>query len=143
MDTRLQTLATLFTALADPTRLRILRLLANGEVCVCRIHETLAVPQPKASRHLAYLRRAGLVDTRREGLWVHYRLAQPDDPAVASVLSTAIHALGHAPTTARDQERLTKKLGLRANAANALPVISCCGTVARLGRSPIADAVRR
>ena len=65
---------TLFKALADATRLRILGLLLTGEVCVCHIHESLKIPQPKASRHLAYLRRAGLVETRREGLWVHYRL---------------------------------------------------------------------
>ena len=66
---------TLFKALADATRLRILGLLLTGEVCVCDIHESLKIPQPKASRHLAYLRKAGLVDTRREGLWMHYRLA--------------------------------------------------------------------
>ena len=65
---------TLFKALADATRLRILGLLLTGEVCVCHIHESLKIPQPKASRHLAYLRRAGLVETRRDGLWIHYRL---------------------------------------------------------------------
>src|SRR5712692_8448887 len=54
----------LFKALADATRLRILGLLLTGEVCVCHIHESLKIPQPKASRHLAYLRRAGLVETR-------------------------------------------------------------------------------
>ena len=69
-------------ALGDPTRLRILSLLVGGEVCVCHIHEALRVPQPKASRHLAYLRRANLVEARKDGLWVHYRLANVDDAGV-------------------------------------------------------------
>jgi ArsR family transcriptional regulator, arsenate/arsenite/antimonite-responsive transcriptional repressor len=64
-----------FRALADPTRLRILQLLSQGELCVCDIVDGLDVPQPKASRHLAYLRRAGLVLARKEGLWSYYRLA--------------------------------------------------------------------
>ena len=64
-----------FKALADTPRLRILGLLLTGEACVCHIHESLRISQPKASRHLAYLRRSGLVDTRKEGLWVLYRLA--------------------------------------------------------------------
>src|SRR6476660_4898992 len=75
----------LFQALGDATRLRILGLLLTGEVCVCDIHETLKIPQPKASRHLAYLRRAGLVSTRREGLWVHYRLTEPPDIHAARI----------------------------------------------------------
>ena len=61
-----------YKALADRTRLRILALLMDGEVCVCDIHDTLRLPQPTASRHLAYLRRAGLVEARREGTWMHY-----------------------------------------------------------------------
>ena len=74
MDARLHTMERLFQALGDTTRLRILGLLLTGEVCVCHIHESLKVSQPKASRHLAYLRRAGLVETRKEGLWVYYRI---------------------------------------------------------------------
>ncbi len=73
MPKHLEDMEVLFKALADATRLRILGLLLTGEVCVCHIHESLKIPQPKASRHLAYLRRAGLVETRREGLWGHYR----------------------------------------------------------------------
>ena len=88
-------LETLFQALGDATRLRILGLLLTGEVCVCDIHETLKIPQPKASRHLAYLRRSGLVDTRREGLWIHYRLAQLADPIVNAIASAVQHALTH------------------------------------------------
>ena len=76
MTKQLDELEGLFKALGDATRLRILGLLLNGEVCVCHIHESLKVSQPKASRHLAYLREAGLVETRREGVWIHYRLAE-------------------------------------------------------------------
>jgi ArsR family transcriptional regulator len=108
MTTQPAALAKLFQALADPTRLRILGLLLNGEVCVCHIHETLKIPQPKASRHLAYLRRAGLVDGRREGLWVHYRLAETADPIAATVRQAVIHALGHLETIRRDGARLQK-----------------------------------
>src|SRR6476660_2095251 len=67
MARHIEQMEDLFKALADKTRLRILGLLLTGEVCVCDIHESLKIPQPKTSRHLAYLRRAGLVDTRREG----------------------------------------------------------------------------
>ena len=67
----------LFKAFADPVRLRLLNLLADGEVCVCHLHEALDLPQSTVSRHLAYLRKRGLVVGRKEGLWVHYRLARP------------------------------------------------------------------
>jgi ArsR family transcriptional regulator, arsenate/arsenite/antimonite-responsive transcriptional repressor len=67
----------LFKAFADPVRLRLLNLLAGGEVCVCHLHESLDLPQSTVSRHLAYLRKRGLVVGRKEGLWVHYRLAKP------------------------------------------------------------------
>jgi ArsR family transcriptional regulator len=101
----------LFKALGDATRLRILGLLLTGEVCVCDIHETLKIPQPRASRHLAYLRRAGLVDTRREGLWVHYRLADPSDAVVAAVGDAVRHALTHVDVVQRDAHRLQKRTG--------------------------------
>ncbi|SRR5713101_4462189 len=114
-STRIATLEQLFRALADDTRLRILALLASGEVCVCHIHEALGIPQPTASRHLAYLRRTELVNTRREGLWVHYRLAVPADPKLASVLRAAIDAVGAAPGIGADRKRLSglKKIPLR------------------------------
>ena len=67
----------LFKAFADPVRLRLLNLLSDGEVCVCYLHEALDLPQSTVSRHLAYLRKRGLVVGRKEGLWVHYRLAKP------------------------------------------------------------------
>jgi ArsR family transcriptional regulator len=67
----------LFKAFADPVRLRLLNLLVDGEVCVCHLHGALDLPQSTVSRHLAYLRKRGLVVGRKEGLWVHYRLAKP------------------------------------------------------------------
>src|SRR5687767_12254128 len=94
-DRQLDALEALFKALADRTRLRILGLLAAGEVCVCDIHESLGLPQPTTSRHLAYLRRAGLVTTRKEGLWVHYRLVQATDPVMEQVVESVRHAVGH------------------------------------------------
>ena len=66
-----------FAALADETRLRILNLLNEGELCVCDLIRILKEPQSKVSRHLAYLRRSGLVEGRKEGLWMHYRLSKP------------------------------------------------------------------
>src|SRR4030081_1943353 len=85
----------LFKALADATRLRILGLLLTGEVCVCDIHESLKIQQSKASRHLAYLRRSGLVETRRDGLWIHYRLGRLADPVLAAIGDAVRHALTH------------------------------------------------
>src|SRR2546429_9259347 len=76
----------LFKTLADPTRLRLLNLLACGETCVCELTDTLRVVQPKISRHLRHLKRAGLVETRRNGKWVHYRWATQGDPLVRHVL---------------------------------------------------------
>lgn len=102
----LEALTTVYAALADPTRLRILSLLGDGEICVCHIHASLDVPQPTASRHLAYLRKSGLVEARREGIWMHYKLAPIDDPVVASVVKAALHALTHAAISAKDERRL-------------------------------------
>ena len=114
---KLASLETVFKALADQTRLRILALLAGGEVCVCDIHETLGISQPKASRHLAYLRRAGLVADRKAGLWVHYRLAEPGDPVVETILAGALHCLGHVPGVKTVEPAAPRKR---------LPVFSCC-----------------
>jgi ArsR family transcriptional regulator, arsenate/arsenite/antimonite-responsive transcriptional repressor len=91
----LEALETLFKALSDRTRLRILALLAQAEVCVCEIHGALGIPQPTASRHLAYLRRCGLVSDRRKGLWVYYRLSDQADPVVRAVLGEVGRGLDH------------------------------------------------
>ena len=108
MNKKLAEMETVFKALADSTRLRILGLLLTGEVCVCHVHESLKISQPKASRHLAYLRRAGLVETRREGLWVHYRMASLGDPVLATVQRTVMHALTHMDGIRRDVDRLRR-----------------------------------
>jgi len=117
MDKQIISMEQLFQALADSTRLRILGLLLAGEVCVCDIHESLRIPQPKASRHLAYLRRAGLVETRRDGLWMHYRLAVAGDPVERTIRDAVSHALGHSDTVRKDAERLEKRTGCCAPAA--------------------------
>ena len=104
-------LETLFKALADTTRLRILSLLLAGDVCVCDLHDTLGIPQPKASRHLAYLRAAGLVDARKEGQWVHYRLSDSADPVLGVIRDAVTHALGHVEAVRRDAVRFEKRTG--------------------------------
>ncbi|PIQ86384.1 MAG: transcriptional regulator [Candidatus Omnitrophica bacterium CG11_big_fil_rev_8_21_14_0_20_45_26] len=76
----------IFQALADATRFRILNLLGEGELCVCDLTRVLKEPQSKVSRHLAYLRRSGLVQTRKEGLWMYYRLAKPGNKGFRSIL---------------------------------------------------------
>jgi ArsR family transcriptional regulator len=102
------TLNDVFGALSDDTRRRILGLLASGEVCVCNIHTALDVPQPTASRHLAHLRKAGLVATRRAGPWVHYRLAELADPAVSGVLKSTLLALHQSEATNQDRKELSR-----------------------------------
>jgi ArsR family transcriptional regulator, arsenate/arsenite/antimonite-responsive transcriptional repressor len=111
---QLDTLTAVYGALADATRLRILALLADGEVCVCHIHASLGVPQPTASRHLAYLRRIGLVTARRSGIWMHYSLAPLDNPVAATVVASALHALTHADQTSHDHERLRRTIAASA-----------------------------
>ena len=127
MAKQLLEMETLFKALADATRLRILGLLLTGEVCVCHIHESLKIPQPKASRHLAYLRRSGLVETRREGLWIHYRLSAPLDPVVAAISEAVKHGLTHIDVVHRDAERLQKKTGCCVPAVSPVEGLACCG----------------
>ena len=83
-------LALLFAALSDRTRLRLLNLMDGREVCVCYFVEILGQSQPKISRHLAYLRRAGVVAARREGKWMHYRIALPSHAGAAKILRETI-----------------------------------------------------
>src|SRR5689334_23220404 len=123
---RLAEMEGLFKALADVTRLRILGLLLAGEVCVCDIHESLKIPQPKASRHLAYLRRSGLVETRREGLWIHYRLGDLADPIMAAIVDAVRHALTHIDSVHRDGERLQKRTGCCVPTPGDINGVSCC-----------------
>jgi ArsR family transcriptional regulator len=109
--TAIDQLETVFKALGDSTRLRILALLGANEVCVCHIHDTIRVPQPTASRHLAYLRRAGLVETRRHGTWIHYSISRSLDPVVRGVVDAAVHALTHVAVTSRDRKQFAKCFG--------------------------------
>ncbi|HZQ92272.1 MAG TPA: metalloregulator ArsR/SmtB family transcription factor [Terriglobales bacterium] len=115
-------LESLFRALADPTRLRILNLMAESEICVCFFVAILGASQPKVSRHLAYLRRAGLVAARRDGKWMHYRIATPAQPQAAAILRSTLDAMRHDPKMQRDRARLTE---------------ACCGVKKLVG---IADA---
>jgi ArsR family transcriptional regulator len=113
----------IFAALADRTRLRLLNLLSQGEICVCYFTEIIGAPQPTISRHLAYLRRTGLVATRRDGKWIHYRAAMGESRAgrILRVLSSEFR---RDPELASDVEALQR---------------TCCAV--RLPRS-IADAPR-
>src|ERR1051325_559460 len=97
-----------FRALADATRLRIINLIGDQEVCVCFFVEILKTNQPKISRHLAYLRRAGIVGARREGQWIHYRILQPADGDAARVLQDTMSWLANDPEMQRDRQRLVR-----------------------------------
>ena len=124
MDKKLVALETLFKALSDTTRLRILALLQAGEICVCDIHGSLDLPQPTVSRHLAYLRKAGLVTGRKDGLWVHYRLAALPDPVAQTVVDAVNHALGHVNAGEKDRRRLLKMADV--TAVEPQPRTPCC-----------------
>ena len=97
-----------FRALADPTRLRIINLIGDQEVCVCYFVEILKTNQPKISRHLAYLRRAGIVTTRRDGIWIHYRLSTPQDENAVKVLQDVREWLLKDSHMQQDRKRLDK-----------------------------------
>jgi ArsR family transcriptional regulator len=98
----------LFRALADRTRLRLLNLLAGQELCVCYFIEVLQTSQPKVSRHLAYLRRSGLVSARREGKWIYYRVTTPADSFSARILCETLEGLAGDPQMQRDRQRLER-----------------------------------
>ena len=123
-DRRLVSLEHTFKALADQTRLRIIGLLRAGEICVCDIHGSLGLPQPTVSRHLAYLRKSGLVATRKEGLWVHYRLAELPDPVMQAVLDAVTHAISHVQAGDRDRKRLASRIEL--TPLHTSPASRCC-----------------
>jgi ArsR family transcriptional regulator len=97
-----------FRALADPTRLRLLNLMLEGETCVCYFVGVLMLSQPKISRHLAYLRRAQIVSARRQGKWMHYKLSEPKNPVVAAILRKTLHHVRRLPEMKRDREMLKK-----------------------------------
>jgi ArsR family transcriptional regulator len=101
-------LALLFAALSDPTRLRLLNLMDGREVCVCYFVEILGQSQPKISRHLAYLRRAGVVAARREGKWIHYRITVPEHAGAAKILRQALGVLREEKPMQADLARLSR-----------------------------------
>ena len=109
----LETSVELFKAFADPVRLRLLNLLADGEVCVCHLHEALDLPQSTVSRHLAYLRKRGLVVGRKDGLWVHYRLARPSDALHRHLIDSLAACKKQSDALEQDRQRLDRQ--------------SCCG----------------
>jgi ArsR family transcriptional regulator, arsenate/arsenite/antimonite-responsive transcriptional repressor len=98
-------LALFFAALSDPTRLRLLSLMKRREICVCYLQEVLGTNQPKISRHLAYLKRAGLVEARRDGKWAHYRLKKLDGE-MQKILSQTLVRLGLETQIKKDAQRL-------------------------------------
>jgi ArsR family transcriptional regulator, arsenate/arsenite/antimonite-responsive transcriptional repressor len=98
----------LFQGLADRTRLRLLNLIADREVCVCYFVEVLFLPQPTISRHLAYLRRIGLVRARRHGKWMHYRFVVPRNASARRLMADAFHWLATEPDMQQDLARLNR-----------------------------------
>jgi ArsR family transcriptional regulator, arsenate/arsenite/antimonite-responsive transcriptional repressor len=101
-------LVLLFAALSDRTRLRLLNLMNGREVCVCYFVEILGQSQPKISRHLAYLRRAGVVAARREGKWVHYKIVVPANTGAAKILGETLSVLREDKGMQADLSRLNK-----------------------------------
>jgi ArsR family transcriptional regulator, arsenate/arsenite/antimonite-responsive transcriptional repressor len=95
-----------FMALADRTRLRLLNLMGEDEVCVCFFVEVLQTNQPKISRHLAYLRRAGLVSARREAKWMHYRITPPTEAHARGIFEQVMNWLREEKEMKKDRSRL-------------------------------------
>lgn len=108
MRTRQYNIELLFKALADRTRLRLINLMGESEVCVCFFVEVLKTNQPKISRHLAYLRRAGVVAARRDGKWIHYRIVEPPDSHAANIFREVRTLLANDSNMRNDLARLQK-----------------------------------
>src|SRR5947209_4802944 len=106
MKSKLFSMERLFRALADRTRLRVLNLIGEQELCVCYFVEILGMSQPKISRHLAYLRNAGIVIARRDGKWMHYKFVKPENQAAARILDEVFAGMEHDPAMQRDRARL-------------------------------------
>jgi len=101
----------LFKALGDETRLRIIALLSHGDLCVCHIHEALGLSQPNVSRQLAVLRAAGIVEDRRNGKWVYYRLVWPGDADCERQLRNLVRTFARRDVLRRDVEKLLELRG--------------------------------
>lgn len=105
-DIFLTEMENLFTALSDKTRLRLLNLMREDEICVCFFTEVLGESQPKISRHLAYLRNAELVSSRRDGKWMHYKIEMPENEHIANILTETLEALKEQDDMREDFEKL-------------------------------------
>lgn len=103
-----EALEKVFLALGDRTRLRLLNLMKGGEVCVCFFVEVLDEPQPKISRHLAVLRKSGMVSTRRDAKWMHYSIAELSHPTAQRIFAFTLDALANDPEMKRDRAALAK-----------------------------------
>ena len=111
VDIDVRPLSRLFRALGDETRLRIVALLSHGELCVCHMEAVLELSQPNASRQLGILKMAGIVDSRRDGTWVYYRLAEQVDESVERVLAVLTKTFGAERVLRADHARVKKTCG--------------------------------
>lgn len=110
-DHGVRPLTRLFRALADETRVRIVALLAHGELCVCHLERALEQSQPNISRHLGVLRAAGVVEARRDGTWVYYRIAPQEHAAVEELLAALVRSFGAERAIRADHVKLRKACG--------------------------------
>jgi ArsR family transcriptional regulator len=108
IEKKLSEMETFFLALADKTRLRLLNLMREGEICVCFLVEVLNESQPKVSRHLAYLRGAKIVEARRDGKWMHYKIIEPEDVFAAQVLRETLVWLNSQEKMQGEYEKLAE-----------------------------------
>lgn len=110
-DLEVRPLTRLFRALGDETRLRMVALLAHGELCVCHIESALDLNQSTASRQLGILKMSGVVDSRRDGTWMYYKIVAQEHAAVQRVLAVVTEMFGAATTLKRDHAKLKKTCG--------------------------------
>jgi ArsR family transcriptional regulator len=103
----------LFKALSDETRLRILRLLLEGELCICDLMEVLELPQSRVSRHMAYLKHSGLVNDRREGVWIYYSLREPQSKVHEYQMRCIRDCFEEHEVSKRDFQRLKSRLEVK------------------------------
>ena len=103
----------IFKGLADPTRIRILNLLVAGELCVCDVVDVLRLPQPTVSRHLAYLRRVGLVEATREARFAHYRLAEADHAVLEELLALMLRRFRNVASLDRERRQAEARVKAR------------------------------
>ena len=109
--TKIERVDLMFRAFSDRTRLRLLNLLSSGELCVCDLVAVLGIPQPKASRHLAYLRKAGLVLARKDGYWSYYQLAPAKNALHSKLLECLACCIKDVPGLAKDSKTLQLRMG--------------------------------